>query len=203
MLIFLDIQMPGQSGLEVMQTSAPHVESVYIFVTAFDNYALAAFDLHAIDYLLKPFEQDRFDLALNKARKNLNSEKLIVKNEELTRTIESLYHNANQQVKRLTLKTSMATEIIDQDQINWIESEAYLLHVHTDQKRYTISGTLAEMELKIDPTKFLRSHRRIIVNIDQVRSYRPTGTGSYQLFMKDGTELPLSRRRKHLIERRI
>ncbi len=202
-LIFLDIQMPGQSGLEVMRASIRNCKAVYIFVTAFDQYALAAFDLHAVDYLLKPFEQDRFDLALSKARGNLNSEKLVETNEELTRTIESLHHNASQKVKRLALKTSIATEIIDQESINWIESEAYLLHVHTDQKRFTITGTLAEIEAKIDPASFLRIHRRIIVNIDRVKSFRPTGTGSYLLYMKDGTELPLSRRRKHLIESRI
>ena len=211
-IVFLDIQMPIKTGIDVIQEIHQDYQPIYIFVTAYDEYAIDAFDNNAIDYLLKPFDAIRFNKSIQKALEILsnihlqeNYHKLL---ELFSKNYDTNFKNNSQQVQsnssvtsRLPIKTNNKIELVDTEDIKWVQSDAYLINIYTVQKKYVITGKLKEFEEQLNKNIFVRIHRSVIVNINFIQSFRPTGTGSYEVFLVDKTKLKLSRRRKYLIDK--
>lgn len=208
-IVFLDIQMPLKTGIDVIQHMHQDYQPIYIFVTAYDEYAIEAFDNNAIDYLLKPFDAKRFDKSIQKALELLSNIHLKENYHKLLDLFSTNYKSEFQNTQqatgpnttpRLALKSNGKIELVDQNDIKWIQSDAYLLNIHCQQKKYVITGKLKDIEEQLDTKVFVRIHRSVIVNINYIQSFRPTGTGSYEVFLKDKTKLKLSRRRKNIID---
>lgn len=185
-LIFLDIQMPHLTGFEVLQ-QLDTIPSV-IFTTAYDQYALKAFEVHAIDYLLKPFDQERFQSALKHAfqqpTSNLPS--------QLSNLILALNKQRNY-LQRILLKTGGKIIIIKIDDINWIEAEEKYVQIHTGKEKYLYRETMNTLEQELDPQKFVRIHRSYIVQLDFIKELTPWSHGDYLVILKDGTQLNMGR----------
>ena len=180
-LVFLDVQMPEMSGFEVLQALPPGVRPLVIFLTAYDSFAVQAFDAQAIDYLVKPANEARFDAALARARERLRA------NEAMKRT------------ERLVFSTGGVDLIVAPDEIEWIEAEDYYAAVHALGRRHLIRESLASLELRLDQSLFVRVHRSAIVNLAQVREVRAAASGEPAIVLRDGSSLPVSRRRREAV----
>lgn len=191
-LVFLDVQMPETDGFEVIEKIGIEEMPLVIFVTAFDQFALQAFDVHALDYLLKPFDIDRLQTALKRARKTLSN----VQKDDLSERLHGLLtqiKNEPKYVKRLTIKSLGRTVFVVVDEIDWIGASGNYLELHTGKKTHLVRETMAEMEEKLDPSMFVRIHRSTIVNLERIREMQPLFKGDQILILKDGTELAVSR----------
>ena len=193
-LVFLDIQMPGMSGLVFLEELKDTPLPAIIFVTAYDHYALRAFDFHAVDYLLKPFSQPRFEKALLRAKEGIQDQ---AQSDDLTRRqISSLlenYQNEAAPLKRLFIKDRGKIVLLDPEAINWIEADDKYVRLHTSEKKYLIRQTLNAVETELDPQVFARVHRSYIVNLTRISELHPMFNGEYILILNDGTKLTLSR----------
>jgi two-component system LytT family response regulator len=184
-LVFLDVQMPECDGFDVLELLGTDRPSALIFVTAYDQYALRAFDAGALDYLLKPFDNSRFDRALNRAKER------IALGEKLPKKTERWAVKSAGQV--LFLKTS---------EIDWIEAADYYACLHVGTKTHLLRRSLSELDEELDQTAFCRIHRSTIVNLDRVRGLKLNQDGEYDVHLQNGTALRLSRRyRQHLQSR--
>lgn len=189
-IVFLDVQMPEKTGFEVIQEIRGQVNPLIIFVTAYDQYALKAFEVSAVDYLLKPYDKERFEAAFAKARQAAR------KPEEMTKNLESLLANLNQparEVERIAIKTANKVLLLKKDQIDWVDADDNYINVHTGQEKHLLRETLASFEEKLGPRKFMRISRSVIVNIDRIKELQPLFHGEYSVILKDGTRLTLSR----------
>lgn len=198
-LIFLDIQMPGKTGIELASMLPDDV--VIIFATAYDQYAITAFELNAIGYLLKPFDDDKFYAALAKARKQL-CEKVSTDYQQVT---ELIHHLANEHKttyrSRLVVKDPGRIRLIDVDQVNYISGAGNYAELHLyDQGAVLHRETLTSLEQQLDPSIFVRIHRSSIVRRSGVSELRPNENGDYTVVLKTGEELTLSRRNKAKLE---
>lgn len=187
-LLFLDIQMPEIDGFELlgMLDEVPLV----IFSTAYDQYALKAFEVNAIDYLLKPFDRERFDLALERAMRDLQFR------EAEQRRIEQLLDHLRQErgyLEKLLIKQSGKIIILNLGEIQWIEAMADYVNIHTHKDSYLVQQSLSHLESRLDPNRFVRIHRSSIVNLDAVREIVSWANGRYKVYLKSGKELTLSR----------
>ncbi len=211
-IVFLDIKMPRKGGLEVLKEIVIDNSPAVVFATAYDEFAVTAFEQEAVDYLLKPFCHERFDEALDRVRKTIASRQLASTNQSLRRLLRSLTSKEPIQSppaldefvidesNQLRIKTSIGTVLIEPSSIDLIESDAYLLNIYTNTKRYSISGTMKDMEQCLNPIGFVRIHRKFIVGVSKIKSYKATGTGSYELFLKNGRKVLLSRRRRSKLD---
>jgi DNA-binding LytR/AlgR family response regulator len=189
-IVFLDIQMPGMNGFDVID--ALEEVPLIVFVTAFDEYAIKAFEVNSIDYLLKPVEPERLDEAVGRARELLRARP------ELDREMEKL--NAvvrSRSLERLPVSKGKKIVLLDLDDVMWIASEGGLVFAHTRAARYLVNRTMVELESRLDQSRFFRIHRATIANLDHVREIVPWFSGKYKVVMKDdeSTELTLSRSR--------
>jgi two-component system LytT family response regulator len=187
-LVLLDIEMPGLNGFEVIEAldGPPHV----IFVTAYDEYAIRAFEVHALDYLLKPFSRARLAKAIQRAR-----EASADKSDFSTR-LESLLDGLAAQgryLTRLAVRDRDRIRILDVGEIDWIAVEDEQVIVHAGEKAFPIRRTLSELEAKLDPVGFFRAHRSVIVNLDRVHEIIPWFKGSHKLRLTTGVDVDLSR----------
>jgi two-component system LytT family response regulator len=193
-LVFLDVQMPGMSGLAFLEELKETFLPAIIFVTAYDQYAIRAFDFHAVDYLLKPFSQARFETALLRAKERIQNQS---QTDDMTgQQISSLlknYQNRAAPLKRLFLKDQGKIVLLDPEAINWIEADDKYIRLHTSEKKYFIRQTLNAVEAELDPQVFARIHRSFMVNLTRVSELRPMFNGEYMLILNDGTKLTLSR----------
>ncbi|MBM3783669.1 MAG: response regulator transcription factor [Acidobacteria bacterium] len=189
-LLFLDVQMPGLDGFALLESLAPEKIPMVIFVTAYDEYALRAFEYHAFDYLLKPFDQARFDKALERARKQLTSREN--NNEKLMNLLNEI-RQRNQEPARFAIKTPGRVFFVRQEDIDWIEAADNYVNLHVATDTHLIRETMNSLESRLDSRKFLRIHRSTIVNADRIKELRPWFHGEYVVLLKDGTELTLSR----------
>jgi two-component system, LytTR family, response regulator len=192
-LIFLDVQMPEMSGFEVLKAvGAEHAPQV-IFVTAYDKYALQAFEAHALDYLLKPFTVKRFNEALKRAKTQIKNER----NGELNRKLATLLEDFKPQAKyleRVVVKNSGRISFVSVEEICWIEAaESYVRFHAAGGKSYLIRGAISRLEAQLNPARFLRIHRSIIVSIKHIKEMQPLFHGDYEIVLKDGTKLTSSR----------
>ncbi|MFB6248189.1 MAG: LytR/AlgR family response regulator transcription factor [Salinibacter sp.] len=197
-LVFLDVQMPEMSGLEVVRAIGVDAMPVTIFVTAYDEYAVDAFDAHALDYLLKPIDEGRFEEALDRARTRLQE----AETEALGRRLEGLLRRyegdedgagSAEPLERFTVRTRDRIYFVDPDDVQWIESEGDYVALHDGEDAHLVRKTMKELEDRLPADQFLRVHRSYIVNIGYVEELRPLDHGTYRLHMAAGIPLKTSR----------
>ncbi len=207
-LIFLDIQMPELDGFDVLERVGPERIQAIIFVTAFDQYALKAFDVHALDYLLKPFDDERFAHALRRAKDQIEareinrlSKRLLALLEERENQRQSSLQQQNH-LTRLMIKVSGRVVLLKVKDIDFIEADGNYAKLHVGRKAHLLREKLHDLESKLDPAKFVRIHRSTIVNLDRIKEMHPHFNGDYIVVLEDGRQLRLSRsRRENLIHR--
>ena len=207
-LLFLDVQIPELTGFELLASLDRVDPPVVIFVTAHDEFALRAFDVHALDYLLKPFDDERFHQALDRARAHLRDQDGAAVRRRLMDFLEDTNGNkaivdpARRLLTRMVVKDGDRILFLKVDDIDWIEAADYYAKIHARGATYIIRETLANLEQQLDPERFVRIHRSTIVNLDRVQEMQPWFHGAFVVFLVDGTELRLSRsRREHLQSR--
>ena len=197
-LVFLDVQMPEVDGFAVLEALDPGALPAIVFVTAHDAYAVRAFEVHAIDYLLKPFDDARLATALARAKERLArpgeaSDQLVALLEERARR--------ERQVERLLVRARGKVVAVRTQDIDWIEAADYYATLHVGGATHLVRQTMAELETSLDGRRFVRVHRRAIVNIDRVREVHPMFRGDCTLVLADGTQVRLSRTRRAEFER--
>ena len=190
-LVFLDVQMPEMTGFEVLENleSIPNV----IFVTAFDEYALKAFDVHAVDYLLKPYDRERFREAVNRARKHLSRDQLGTVQEQLESLLKKVRADRTQFPERLVIKTSGRVVFLKVVDIDWIDAAGNYVKIHSGGEGHMLRETMTGLEERLDPKKFLRIHRSTIVNVERIKELQQQFHGDYVVILEGGQRLTLSR----------
>ena len=191
-LLLLDIEMPEKDGFAVLESIPPDQMPAVIFVTAYDQYAVRAFEVYALDYLLKPFDRERFERALGRAKAQVLGEK---NGDVSLRILAALDEIKTRHVylERLVIKTNGHVFFLKTDEIDWIEAEGNYVRLHTSKESYLLRDTISALEAQLDPKKFLRVHRSAIVNIDRVQEMQPWFHGEYRIILKGGAQLTLSR----------
>ena len=192
-LVFLDVEMPGKDGFAVLESLDPDRLPVVIFVTAYDQYAVRAFEFHALDYLLKPFDQERFDKALARAVANIQSEKSENITERILKTLEEMKARPVH-LERLVIKMNGHVFFVKTNEIDWLEAEGNYVRLHAGKESYLLRDTISALESQLDPRKFVRVHRSAIGNIDHIEELQPWFHGEYRIILNDGTEINWSRR---------
>jgi two-component system LytT family response regulator len=202
-LVFLDVQMPEVDGFGVLRAVGPERMPPVIFVTAYDAFAVRAFDAHAIDYLVKPLREARFAEAVQRVRERLRSADAVT----LSRQLSALLATTDDvrvtpsvaTGRRIVVPTSTGELVLDAEEIDWIEADDYYAAVHTRGRRHLIRESLSSLEARLDPAQFVRAHRSAIVNLDRVREYRTEPPGECALLLRDGTRIAVSRRRREQV----
>jgi two-component system LytT family response regulator len=204
-VLFLDIQMPEIDGFEVLARVVEHHVPVVVFVTAYDRYAVRAFDAQAVDYLLKPFDDERFGLALDRAKRTLLHRGLENQGQRLLALLEERRQQAEgagpKYPSMLMVRSGSRLIFVKTEQIDWIESEDYYSRVHVGAASYLLREPMSELEARLDPQQFARIHRSAIVNFDRVREIHPDAKGHDVVRLVDGTVLRMSRGRRAKLER--
>ena len=195
-LVLLDVQMPGLDGFGVIEALAE--PPPIIFVTAYDEYAIRAFEVNALDYLLKPFSRGRLAKAIRRAQQALVEEGDSA--ERLGPLLESLAAQGRC-LTRLAVRDRVSIRVLDVDEMDWIGIEGEQVMVHVGDQAYPIRRTLAELEARLDPARFFRAHRSAIVNLDRVKEVIPWFKGSHKLRLTTGAEVELSRARARALRR--
>jgi len=191
-LVFLDIQMPEVDGFGVIETLGLTQRPFFIFVTAYDDFALRAFRVHALDYLLKPVKAKLLQSALDHARQMLARN---VKKENDPR-VTALLHDfsaAKRYVERLVIKSTGNVMILKVDEVDWFEAYGDYVRIHRHGKKELLREKISELERRLDPAHFLRIHRSAIVKIDSIKEMQPLTNGDYAVILRDGASLALSR----------
>ncbi len=201
-LVFLDMQMPEMDGLEVIRAIGPKDFPTVIFVTAYDRYALQAFEVHAVDYLLKPFDRQRFHEALQRVRRRLSEEKQEAIKEQLKNLTLSLTR-PNHYQNRLAVKTDGRVYLLNVHDVDWLESAGNYICLHVGKQTHIIRETLSQLEEQLNPQKFARIHRSSIVNLERIQELRPYFHGDYKVILQNGAELSLSRKYREELCRRM
>lgn len=199
-IVFLDIQMPEIDGFAVLEACKDAPLPLVIFVTAYDHYAVRAFQVCALDYLLKPFDRERFEQALARACEQLRRGQT----GDLTERIQTLLERNRERVpyvERLIVKDGGRVFFLRTDEIEWIEAEGNYVSLHAGKKKYLFREAISSLETQLDPRKFQRIQRSTIVNIDCVRELQPWFRGDYKVILHDGTELKLSHRYRDNLDR--
>src|SRR5262249_54625624 len=198
----LDVQMPGEDGFALLEGLDPR--PVVVFVTAFDQYAVRAFEENAVDYLLKPFRRERLEQALERARRDLGRPEQLA--ERLQGLLASLGRGAGDEtLDRLTVRLGQKQLILSATDVLWFGAEDKLVFAATAGARHYVNFTLDQLERRLDGKRFARIHRGVIVNLDWAAVLRPRFAGTYRLQLKDEarTELPVSRARARLLRERL
>ena len=199
-LVFLDIQMPEVSGFDVVREIGPEGMPPVLFVTAYDQHALKAFELHAFDYLLKPFSVDRFNEAVDHAIRRIDQMKKSNLSSKLTDLLLDLQPQKDW-LKRIMVKSRSRVYFILTDQIDWIESAGNYVSIHVGGQQHLLRQTMTSLEKQLDPTHFMRIHRSTIINLNRVSDLYPMASGEYQVRLTDGTKLTMSRTYKDRLNR--
>ena len=205
-LLFLDIQMPGLNGFETLAKIQPERIPAIVFVTAYDQYALRAFEVHALDYLLKPFTDKRFEEMLRQAKAQLELKEINTISKSLLSLLgEQTAHEPARAAKksflsRFMIKAGGRVVLIKASDVDWIAADDYFIKLHVSGKSHLLRMSMNELEQKLDPEAFLRVHRSTIVNFDRVKELKQTSNGEYVVVLKDETELKLSRGRRARLE---
>lgn len=193
-IVFLDVQMPKLNGFEVLERIEPHEMPIVVFVTAYQEHALRAFDVDALDYLLKPFDSKRFAEALQRARRQIE---LLRSGDGVLqqRLLKALRHlpSGTEYVTRLAVKNQGRVYFVNVDEIQWIEADGKYVHLHTMEATHLLRMSMQGLEEKLDPERFARIHRSTIVNLDAVSELQPMFHGDYAVMLRNGKELTLSR----------
>ncbi len=207
-LIFLDIQMPELDGFDVLARVGPEQIQAIIFVTAFDQYALKAFEVHALDYLLKPFDDERFAFALRRAKSQIEAREINRVSKRLLALLEERESLADSSAEknyltRLMIKASGRVVLLKVGEIDFIEADGNYAKLHVGRKAHLLREKMHDLEGRLDPAKFVRIHRSIIVNLDRIKELHPHFNGDYIVVLEDGRQLRLSRTRRENLEARL
>lgn len=194
-LVFLDVQMPGLTGLEVVSEVGTSKMPPVVFVTAYDEYAVKAFETSAIDYLVKPFSDERFEAALNRARQQVQQLRRADLEERLRQLLaETRTPTSNDAGLRFMIKERGSIRFVEAADVDWVEAAGDYVILHSAGEKNMIRETMTGMEEKLPADRFVRIHRSTIVRIASIKEIKPYFHGDYIVYLKDGTELKLSRR---------
>ena len=191
-LLFLDIQMPELDGFDVLQAVGVGRVPVVIFVTAYDQFALRAFEVHALDYLLKPFDDERFEAALQRARGRIHQQHGGDLDLRLRALLEEM-RGRRGYLQRLAVPSGHRSIFIRAEEIDWIEAERNYIRLHVRDRTHLVRENLSRIESALDPARFCRIHRSTIVNIDRIQAVEPLFRGEYLVVLHDGTKLTSGR----------
>ena len=201
-LVFLDMQMPELDGFGVIERVGPDRMPSVVFVTAYDEFALRAFDVHALDYLLKPFGRQRFQKALERARQHLARERAGDLASRLLALVEEA-RPARRQTERLVVRSGARLVFVDIRQIDWIEAEGNYVRLHAGGDSYLQRDTMQAMEKRLGADYFIRIHRSRIVNVERVRELRLVPGGEYEAVLQSGERLRVSRLYRDKLQERL
>jgi len=196
-LAFLDVQMPELDGFDVIAAVPPMDRPGVVFVTAFDRYALRAFDVHAIDYLLKPFTRDRFRTALSRARARLDGRG----HDDNLASLVAHVRSTRPYPTRVAVRAASGFAVIDWRDVDWIEAADNYVMLHVGDRSYLLRDTLAAVERQLDPARFSRIHRSAIVQLDRVVALHPARHGDMDLVLRGGARLVLTRTWRDRVQR--
>ena len=197
-LLLLDIQMPELDGFGVVREIGVEDLPVTVFITAYDRYAIRAFEASALDYLLKPFSDERFEAALRRARTQIRMRQA----SELAGRISVLLARGvdagaaaagPEPLERLVIKSAGRVTLLNVDEIDWIEAAGVYVQLHVGAKPVLYRATIGQLCARLDPRRFVRVHRSAAVNTERIRELQPRSHGEYRIVLRNGTELPLSR----------
>ena len=192
-LLFLDVEMPELDGFGVMEEIGAEQMPVVIFITAYDQYAVHAFETHALDYLLKPFDEDRFRRALQRARGHLERSRT----GDIATRLLAMLHDVRPQPTpssdRLVIKSGGRVVFLKSEEIDWVEAAANYVRIHAGHDEYLMRETMNAFENKLDSRRFMRIHRSIIVNLEKIKELQPCNNGEFIVVLRNGKELSLSR----------
>jgi two-component system LytT family response regulator len=191
-LVFLDVQMPGIDGFGVIQAIGAERMPIVVFITAYDEYALKAFEVHAADYLLKPFGRDRFQETLKHARASLERRRAGDLGRRLLALVNDIKPEAPK-LDRLVVKSGGRVFFLRTEDIDWIEAAGNYVRLHLAEESHLFRETMNRMEARLDSRKFARIHRSRIVNTERIKELQPWFNGEYVVVLRNGTRLPLSR----------
>jgi two-component system LytT family response regulator len=184
-ILFLDIQMPEVDGFDVLEEVGFHSVPAVVFVTAYDQYAVRAFEVHALDYLLKPFDDGRFVETLQRAKEQARARR------------------NGRRTRGFLVRTRDKAVFLKAETIDWVEAADYYVTLHAGGRSHLLRETMANIELALDPDRFARVHRSAIVNLERVKEVQPLMAGDSVVVLEDGTQVPLSRSRRGAFERRL
>jgi two-component system LytT family response regulator len=201
-LVFLDVQMPGATGFDVIEAIGPAQMPLVIFVTAYDKYALRAFDVHALDYLLKPFDRERFQQAVGRARQQIDRRSSGDLERRLLELMQDLKPPTNR-LERFVIKAGGRVFFVRADEIDWIEAAGNYVKLHVASEAHLFRETMNALEARLDPDVFFRIHRSHIVNIERIKELQPWFNGEYVVFLRNGTRLTLSRGYREKLQDKI
>ena len=202
-LLFLDVQMPGIDGFGVLQEVQPEIVPAVIFTTAYDHYAVRAFEHDAVDYLLKPFDEERFRKAVDRARQQLgNSSHHAELIGHLLRELNAA-RQAPTGPQRLVIRSKGQIAFVRVDEVDWIEASHNYVRIHVGKDVYLLRETIGEIETRLESERFLRIHRSLIVNVDRIRRLEACGYGEYLVVLQDGKKLSLSRGYRERLDRLV
>lgn len=207
-LVFLDIQMPGRTGLEVVRDVGPENMPPTIFVTAFDYYAIAAFDVAAADYLVKPFDDERFEQAFRRARRMIELNEVGRLSEQLRALLGQEERAAGQAapqapahyLERIAVEMRGQVRVVPVETIDYITASGPYAEIHVGEKTYVIRERMQTLEERLDPARFFRIHRSVIVRLERIESLLREPGGDYAVHLKSGTRLSVSRNRVEPLE---
>ena len=207
-LVFLDVQMPGMSGLQVVDAIGADRMPATIFTTAFDKYALKAFDVAAVDYLVKPFDDDRFRQAFRRARRTIELREVgkmtkrlaaLLKDESAAATVAP----SKKYLERISVESRGQVRVVPVAKVDYITASGPYAELHVGDRTFAIRERMQTLEERLDPAVFIRVHRSAIVRLDRIDALLRSSGGDYAVRLKDGTELPVSRARREELEQRL
>ena len=191
-LVFLDVQMPELDGFGVLEAVGVNQMPAVIFVTAYDQYALRAFDVHALDYLLKPVDPERFATALKRARRQIEHHGVQDLNQRLQNFLDDV-QSKQKFTERLVIKSGSRIFFLNVEEIDWIEAADNYVRLHAGRDSHLLRETMNSLENKLNPDHFLRIHRSRIINIRQIKELQPLFRGEYDIMLRDGTRVESGR----------
>lgn len=191
-LVFLDVQMPGLDGFGVIEAVGVDAMPAVVFTTAYDEFALRAFDANAVDYVLKPFDGDRLRRALDQARTQIRGRRRSEIEERLIGLLAEL-HGKGQYLERIIVRSGGRILILRTDDVDWLEAASNYVRIHAGGREYLLRETMTNLETRLDPAQFVRIHRSTIVRLNRIKELEPLFQGDYVLILEDGTRLTSSR----------
>jgi two-component system LytT family response regulator len=197
-LLFLDIQMPEMDGLDLARSIGARGTPSVVFVTAFDEYALRAFEVHALDYLLKPFSAERFRSALGRAREQVSSRRSAA---ATSGAVETAAEESRR--SRLMIKAGGRIHFVRVADVDWCEAAGNYVRIHVGPQAHLVRDTMGHLESQLDPGQFVRIHRSTIVNVDRIQEMQSSFNGEYLVRLENGTRLTLSRGYRDTIQARL
>ncbi|UCG85440.1 MAG: response regulator transcription factor [Gemmatimonadota bacterium] len=210
-LVLLDIQMPEMDGFEVLRAVGTERMPPVVFVTAYDQFAVRAFEVNALDYLLKPFDDERFARAIDRAKQSIRRPDVGELSKRLLRLLDAAerttannatnaYDRSGTHLARLVVKDAGRVFFVRTDEIDWIQAASYYVKLHVQDKVHLLRETMNSLESRLDPTAFFRVSRSAIVNLDRIMEIQPYTRGTHVVILKDGTRVKLSKTRKERLE---